>query len=72
MAGGLAFDNVVMRSSRERENLDVEIHFTLVIGKPILPHSEIPTLVDSSGNFHSNYNVLVKRCLTVFAEVSHL
>ena len=57
MAGGLAFDNAVMRISRDRENLDVEIHFTLVMEKTVLPQSEIPTLVDSSGNFHSNYSI---------------
>ena len=60
MAGGEAFDDAV-RISRELPNLDVGIHFTLVMGKPVLPPEEIPTLVDKNGNFHADFSVFVRK-----------
>jgi len=63
MAGGEAFDDAV-RISNSCEKLAVGVHFTLVMGNPVLPPSEIPTLVNSSGKFHDDFSVFVKRYLT--------
>lgn len=38
--------------------LGVGIHLTLSDGAPVLPASEVPTLVDSQGNFYSGKEVL--------------
>jgi len=53
MAGGRAFDDAV-RLAGENPGLAVGIHATCVDGKSVLPPSEIPNLVDGSGNFPSD------------------
>jgi len=53
MAGGAAFEGAV-RLARENPNLAVGIHVTCVNGKSVLPHPEIPHLVDWDGNFPSD------------------
>lgn len=60
MAGGIAFDDAV-NAARECSGLGTGIHFTLVMGNPVLPPSEIPSLVNSEGKFHDNFSVFVKR-----------
>lgn len=47
---GDAFDDAV-RLARENEKLAVGIHLVSVKGKSVLPHSQIPSLVDSLGRF---------------------
>ena len=63
MAGEQAFDDAV-RITRECPGLNVGIHFTLVMGSPVLPPSEIPSLVNDSGNFHDDFSVFVRKYLT--------
>lgn len=63
MAGGQAFDDAV-KILRECPELDVGVHFTLVMGRPVLPPSEIPSLVDTEGNFHADFSLFVKKYLT--------
>ncbi len=62
MPGGDAFEEAVEIAKKQKE-LGVGIHFTLVNGHPILPPSEIPSLVASDGNFHDNHGIFVKRFL---------
>jgi chitin disaccharide deacetylase len=50
MVTGEAFDHAV-RLARENVGLAVGIHLVTVQGKAVLPHSEIPNLVDGRGNF---------------------
>lgn len=42
---------------KELENFSLGIHFTLSVGKPVCDVSEVPTLVDKDGNFHSAANL---------------
>ena len=62
MAGGVAFDDAVMRAGR-LPRLGVGIHFTLANGNPILPPEKIPSLVTEEGFFHADYVVFLKRYL---------
>jgi hopanoid biosynthesis associated protein HpnK len=55
MAGGAAFDDAVA-IARRNPGLQVGLHLTLVQGHSVLPHSQIPGLVDESGRF-SDYPV---------------
>jgi hopanoid biosynthesis associated protein HpnK len=50
MAGEKAFDEAV-RIARCRSRLSVGLHVTLCDGKSVLPHSEVPDLVDVRGYF---------------------
>jgi len=56
MVTGDAFDEAV-RLAKENPGLGVGIHLVTVVGKSVLPHSEIPTLVDMKGNFSNNPTV---------------
>ena len=62
MAGGIAFDDAV-EVAKKNPALGVGIHFTLANGFPVLPPSEIPTLVDENGIFFENYVVFLKKYL---------
>lgn len=53
MPGGSAFDEAVAMA-RENPGLQVGLHLTLVHGRSVLPHSEIPGLVNADGNFTDN------------------
>ena len=53
MVSGPAFDDAV-RLAKANENLAVGIHLVAVMGRSVLPHSEIPSLVDTNGNFPSD------------------
>jgi len=53
MVTGAAFEQAV-RLARENPGLGVGIHLVTVVGKSVLPHSEIPNLVDKEGNFSNN------------------
>src|SRR6185369_2877263 len=53
MPGGNAFDEAV-EIARRNPGLQVGLHLTLVQGKAVLSPSEIPGLVDASGNFRDN------------------
>ncbi|MCE5332988.1 MAG: hopanoid biosynthesis-associated protein HpnK [Desulfobacteraceae bacterium] len=53
MPGGGAFAEAV-RLARENPRLGVGIHVTCVLGKSVLPHAEIPHIVDPDGNFPSD------------------
>ncbi len=50
MVGGEAFDEAV-ELAKAHPTLGVGLHLTLVCGRSVLPHSQIPHLVDSEGRF---------------------
>jgi hopanoid biosynthesis associated protein HpnK len=52
MAGGKAFDEAV-RIAGCRSRLSIGLHVTLCDGKSVLPHSEVPDLVDVRGHFEN-------------------
>ena len=62
MAGGIAFDDAVS-VAKKNPALGVGLHFTLANGFPVLPPSEIPTLVTEDGIFFENYVVFLKKYL---------
>lgn len=53
MVTGAAFQQAV-DLAKENPGLAVGIHLVTVVGKSVLPHSEIPALVDKQGNFSNN------------------
>jgi chitin disaccharide deacetylase len=53
MVSGPAFEQAV-KLAKENPGLAVGIHLVTVVGRSVLPHSEIPTLVDDAGNFSNN------------------
>lgn len=53
MVTGAAFGQAV-RLAKENPGLAVGIHLVTVVGKSVLPYSEIPALVDREGNFSNN------------------
>ena len=53
MAGGEAFDDAV-RLAREHPALSVGLHVTVVKGRAVLPHAEIPHITDRGGRFSEN------------------
>ena len=50
---GSAFDHAV-RLAKVNRGLAVGIHLITIMGRPVLPSSEIPSLVDEEGNFLSD------------------
>lgn len=56
MVTGDAFENAVSLA-RTHDGLAVGVHLVTVMGKSVLPHSRIPTLVDRQGNFPSDPTV---------------
>ncbi|HSB09263.1 MAG TPA: hopanoid biosynthesis-associated protein HpnK [Blastocatellia bacterium] len=55
MVTGEAFDHAVMLA-KENPGLAVGIHLVTVVGRSVLPRSEIPSLVDEHGNFSNDPN----------------
>jgi hopanoid biosynthesis associated protein HpnK len=53
MVTGAAFEQAVMLA-KENPGLSIGIHVVTVVGRSVLPHSEIPSLVDPRGNFSNN------------------
>lgn len=53
MVSGEAFDQAV-RLAKETPRLGVGIHLVTVMGRSVLPHSEIPSLVDRDGYFSTD------------------
>ena len=53
MVTGAAFKQAV-ELAKKNPGLAVGIHLVTVVGKSVLPHSEIPTLVDEEDNFSNN------------------
>ena len=53
MPGGAAFDDAVKIAGRN-PSLQVGLHLTLLQGKSVLPHAQIPDLVDEAGCFSDN------------------
>ena len=53
MVTGSAFKQAV-ELAKENPGLAVGIHLVTVVGQSVLPHSEIPALVDKRGNFSDN------------------
>ena len=53
MVTGAAFTQAV-ELAKENPGLAVGIHLVTVVGQSVLPHSEIPALVDEKGNFSDN------------------
>ena len=53
MVAGAAFDDAVERA-RRLPGLGVGLHLVLVDGKPSLPATRVPDLVDGAGRFHAN------------------
>ena len=60
MPGGEAFEDAVEIGKRQ-PSLGIGIHFTLANGFPVLPPSEIPSLVTGEGVFYEDYLVFLKR-----------
>jgi hopanoid biosynthesis associated protein HpnK len=56
MVTGAAFEQAV-KIAKENPGLAVGIHLVTVVGKSVLPPSEIPDLVDGEGNFSNNPTV---------------
>ena len=56
MVSGAAFQQAV-RLAKENPRLGVGIHLVTVVGKSVLPHAEIPSLVDKEGNFSNDPNL---------------
>jgi hopanoid biosynthesis associated protein HpnK len=56
MVSGAAFQQAV-RLAKENPRLGVGIHLVTVVGKSVLPHTEIPSIVDEQGNFSNNPNL---------------
>jgi chitin disaccharide deacetylase len=52
MVTGAAFESAV-RLAKENPGLAVGIHLVTVMGRSVLPHKEVPSLVDESGDFSS-------------------
>ena len=61
MVAAPAADDAVERA-RRLPRLKVDLHLTLVDGRPLLPAAEIPSLVDASGNFQTNLVGTDVRC----------
>ncbi|MBL0224077.1 MAG: hopanoid biosynthesis-associated protein HpnK [Geobacteraceae bacterium] len=53
MPGGAAFDEAV-KIARRNPELQVGLHLTLVQGQSVLPHAQIPDLVNEAGCFSDN------------------
>src|SRR3982074_2267831 len=53
MVTGEAFEDAV-RLAHAHPGLAVGIHLVTVMGRAVLPHTEIPALVDQAGYFSSN------------------
>jgi hopanoid biosynthesis associated protein HpnK len=53
MPGGAAFDDAVA-IARRNPGLQVGLHLTLLQGQSVLPHAQIPGLVDEAGCFSDN------------------
>jgi hopanoid biosynthesis associated protein HpnK len=53
MPGGAAFDDAV-KIARRNPGLQLGLHLTLVQGRAVLPPSQLPGLVDDSGDFSDN------------------
>src|SRR5262245_59394055 len=62
MAGGTSFRHAV-DLARANPSLDIGVHLTLVEERPLLPASELSSLVDGSGRFYSHASVLTRRYL---------
>lgn len=60
MAGAPAFGQAV-ELLRQHPALGVGIHLTLVADRPVCTPEQVPSLVDSSGFFRSDYGVFLKR-----------
>lgn len=53
MPGGAAFDGA-LAIARRNPGLQVGLHLTLLQGKSVLPHAQIPELVNEAGDFSDN------------------
>jgi hopanoid biosynthesis associated protein HpnK len=53
MPAGAAFDEAV-NIARRNPGLQVGLHLTLLQGQSVLPHAQIPDLVNETGNFSDN------------------
>lgn len=60
MAGKEYFAEAVA-IAKDRPQLGIGVHLTLVDGSPVLPPEEIPSLVAADGQFFSDHGVFVKR-----------
>jgi len=56
MVTGEAVEQAVMLA-KENPGLAVGIHLVTVVGRSVLPHREIPSLVDEEGNFSNDPNL---------------
>ena len=63
MPGAKAFDSAV-EIGKSHPQLGVGIHFTLVNGYPVLPPSEIPSLVTEEGVFVEDHSAFVKKLVS--------
>jgi chitin disaccharide deacetylase len=60
MPTGDAFDEAIALAHQYRD-LSIGIHLTLVEGKPVLPHTRVPSLVTTDGGFIKTPGGFVKR-----------
>lgn len=59
MAGGDATNDAIARA-RHYPALGIGCHLTLVDGRPLLPPSQVPTLVDASGHFRPSWKPFIR------------
>ncbi len=63
LANGVAFDDAVTLL-RETPSLGVGVHLNLTEGSPLLPVTEVPSLVDHGGVFRSGPGTLARRIVS--------
>jgi hopanoid biosynthesis associated protein HpnK len=61
-ANAPATDDAIRRA-RSRSSLGVGVHLTLVDGKPTLPPSRVPSLVEDDGRFRTSWKPFIVACL---------
>ena len=62
MAVGQAFDEAI-QICKQHPELGTGLHLTLIDGRPVLPASEIPSLVTGTGCFYADHNTFLKHFL---------
>lgn len=66
-----AFDNAVTQA-KQNPGLGIGIHLVATLGKPVLPYSEISSLVDDKGMFYQKYSILLKNIISGKAKLKEL
>lgn len=66
-----AFEDAVALA-KQNPKLGVGIHLVATMGKPLLPHSEISSLVDDNGMFHKKFSTLIKNIISGKTKIKEL